>query len=411
MPKTMNEILFHTSSLCLFRSVADARAVSLLCQMAAAGGAREAASAYGQLYSLLCENDQTLSQHLYTLASEDDNPFMRACASKPLAAVPATLIDGARYDLEILYRLSQISAPKIKQALAKAHPGQEEALLALPCFPGGSPRDAADWSAEGFAAYARQNGFGVYAKYRAFSFANGALAPIAKPDPIRLADLKGYEVQRGKVIQNTERFLQGLPAHNALLYGDRGTGKSSTVKALLNAYARRGLRMIELSKAGVAELGALIRLIEGVPLRFIVFIDDLTFEENDEGFGVLKAALEGSLLARPENMVIYATTNRRHLIKETFRAREGDEVHRGDAIDESLSLSDRFGLYLTFSLPAKDEYLHIVSLLARDRGIQTDEQALHAGAERFALLRAGRSPRLARQYIDYISAENAAERT
>lgn len=160
--------------------------------------------------------------------------------------------------------------------------------------------------------------------------------------------------------------------------------------------------MVQIEKKDLNSLSKLIGLLADNPLRFIIFIDDLAFSENDDGFNALKACLEGSLSKKADNTVIYATSNRRHLVKETFSSREGDEVHRADTIDDSLSLSDRFGLTVTFMVPDKAKYLDIVLKIAQDRGLKADEEILTKGAERFALQKAGRSPRIARQYVDMV---------
>ena len=161
-----------------------------------------------------------------------------------------------------------------------------------------------------------------------------------------------------------------------------------------------GLRLIQIDKENLYGLAQLTEKLVHVPLKFILFVDDLTFNENDDSFGMLKAVLEGGIVKRPDNIAIYATSNRRHLIKENFTAREGDEIHKADTIDENLSLSDRFGLSVTFTSPAKDKFLEIVKLIADDRGIVIDQDELFRGAEQFAMRKGGRSPRLARQYID-----------
>ena len=231
------------------------------------------------------------------------------------------------------------------------------------------------------------------------------LHPIEKPDAIRLSDLKKYESQRKQIVDNTRAFIAGHPADNALLYGDRGTGKSSTVKALLNEYAN--LRIVQVDKKDVACLPTLYKTLSESPLKFIIFIDDLSFGENDEGFGILKKVLEGSVCGRPSNILIYATTNRRHLIKETESSRMGDNVHSADEIDESMSLSDRFGLFVTFLAPNKETYLEIVRSLILDRGIMIDADKLDRCAERFALKRNGRSPRIARQFADSLQSKLA----
>ena len=323
---------------------------------------------------------------------------MRAFAAHK--AVSDALISAFEHDAAMLGRLAALTPSILKADMAARFPDATDFCSALPDFEAGEWRHEPDE----FGAFAAKNGFGRFASHRAFVFdAQRGLRPVSRHDPVRLSDLKGYALQRDRVVDNTRCFLEGKPANNVLLYGDRGTGKSSTVKALLNEFGNEGLRMVQIGKESLSELGALIEQIGDVPLKFILFIDDLTFNQDDDSFGALKAVLEGSLVSRPSNMLIYATTNLRHLIKETFSSREGDEVHRADAIDETLSLSDRFGLFITFTMPNKDVFLDIVCALADDRGLVVDAAALRAGAERFALAKAGRTPRLAKQYIDYVA--------
>lgn len=174
--------------------------------------------------------------------------------------------------------------------------------------------------------------------------------------------MKNYELQRNKVIDNTESFIAGHPANNVLLYGDRGTGKSSTVHAILNEYWQKGLRMIEIPKSAVADLSLIREQIADSPMKFIIYIDDLSFDSNDTSFSELKAALEGSLSGKQPNTIIYATSNRRHLIKENFSDREND-VNKGDTMQEQLSLSDRFGLTITFLNPDKRNILILLKNL------------------------------------------------
>ena len=202
------------------------------------------------------------------------------------------------------------------------------------------------------------------------------------------------------MIDNTESFVTGHPANNVLLYGDRGTGKSSTVHALLNEYHTQGLRMIEIPKSTVRELTLIREAIADAPLKFIIYIDDLSFDSNDSSFSELKAALEGSLSGKQANTLIYATSNRRHLIKESFSDRQ-NEMNLNDIMQEQLSLSDRFGLSITFINPNKAEYLDIVKKIAADRGLDADEKKLCFKAEQWATRRGGRSPRCAKQFIDF----------
>ena len=261
--------------------------------------------------------------------------------------------------------------------------------------------------AETLAAWYRRNGTGIFARYTQFQWDNGKLIGVTKPDPVRLSDFVGYELQRQMVVDNTKRLLQGLPANNVLLYGDRGTGKSSTVKAIGNEFGEQGLRIIELPKNQMTDFGKMLRHIEKSVCKFIIFIDDLAFENNEGDYTMLKALLEGGLAAKPENVAIYATSNRRNLIKETFRDRQAlvssdpdEEVHASDNMQEKLSLADRFGLRVTFSAPNQSEFLDIVKGLAKKRGIVAAEDDLCRRALVWEMENNGKSPRTARQFVD-----------
>ncbi|MGI9861190.1 ATP-binding protein [Moorella naiadis] len=274
----------------------------------------------------------------------------------------------------------------------------------------------ADWGQEGLeflAAYYRTYGAGLYGTYRAFRWEHGPqggrLAGIADPDPITLADLIGYEDARSQVVHNTERFLRGLPAVNVLLYGARGTGKSSTVKALLNAYGDRGLRLIELPKRYLSDYQEILKTLTPRPQKFIIFIDDLSFEEDEVEYKELKGLLEGSLQVRPANVLVYATSNRRHLVKESFADRTfnpaGGEVRLQDTVQEKLSLAERFGLTVIFPSPDQEEYLTIVRELARKAGLEMEAAELRRRALQWALYQNGASGRTARQFVDYLLGE------
>ena len=230
------------------------------------------------------------------------------------------------------------------------------------------------------------------------------LLPMRSTDPVRLTDLKRYEDEKAVVVKNTLAFLNGLPAQNVLLYGDRGTGKSSTVHAVLNEYAPRGLRLIEVKKKDIITLPRLMNAIsDGGDKKFIIFIDDLTFVEGQDNYGELKAVLEGSAL-HLGNLLIYATTNRRHLIKETAEDRKND-MHESDLRQEQMSLSDRFGIVVTYLDPDKREFIDILRSILSDRGITLPDGELELRAERFCLEKGGRSPRGARQLADIIECE------
>lgn len=228
--------------------------------------------------------------------------------------------------------------------------------------------------------------------------------PVSHPDQTSLSELYGYEIQRQEVIENTLALVQGKPAVNLLLYGDAGTGKSSTVKAVVNTYREQGLRLIELKKEQLREIPQLVDTLAHNPLKFILFIDDLSFTRDDDDFSALKAMLEGSVSSNAANVVIYATSNRRHLVRETFSDREGDEIHYNDTMQEMLSLSDRFGLTITFLRPDKTQYQEIVRELAQQYGVTMDPQELRVKADAFAIRKSGYSPRVAKQFIELMKA-------
>ena len=209
-----------------------------------------------------------------------------------------------------------------------------------------------------------------------------------------------YEREQKIIMDNTRALLSGKPAANILLTGDAGTGKSSTIKAIVNELYTEGLRILEVRKEQLHSIPALIDDLSANPLKFILFIDDLSFGKDDDNYSALKAILEGSVSAKSQNVVIYATSNRRHLVKESFTDREGDDIHFNDTLQEILSLSDRFGIRITFRRPDKATYLDIVRSLAVQRGLDFEPQKLEMEAERFALERGGRSPRAARQFVD-----------
>ena len=226
------------------------------------------------------------------------------------------------------------------------------------------------------------------------------IEPIISADKTGMAQFIGYEAERSKVVANTQAFVEGRPAANVLLCGDAGTGKSSTVKAIANEFYSQGVRLIELRKDQLRYLPTVMAKISGNPLKFIIFIDDLSFNQNNDDFSMLKAALEGSASATADNAVIYATSNRRHIVKESFGERDGDDVHRNDTMQETLSLSERFGLTVLYSKPDKKLYLQIVKTLAERGGITMDEKELEVQAEAFALRKGNRSARCAEQFIN-----------
>ncbi len=246
-----------------------------------------------------------------------------------------------------------------------------------------------------------RHGYGMFTSSAMFSVTDeGEILPIVSADTISLDRFIGYEEERGRVLANTKAFLQGRPAANVLLYGDAGTGKSSSVKAIVNHLFEDGLRLIELRKNQLLLLPRVMEKIAHNPLKFIIFIDDLSFNKNDDSFSMLKATLEGSASAKAKNAVIYATSTRRHIVRECFSDREGNDVHRNDTVQETLSLSERFGMTVLFAKPEKRLYLEIIHELADRNGIDTPLADLDRDAEAFALKRGYRSARCAEQFIE-----------
>lgn len=355
-------------------------------------------------------------RHLIRQILRDENPFSRAAQLYDLEMIPAGLQRAARHDLSalgFLYALDgRALATLVRSTTGSTDWDDLEALssdnadiLDGPAF-GATPPGEWDRLLPGLAAYYRAHGVGRFADHLAFRWVRrsegGRLIAVRQPDPIRLDDLIGYAEQRQVVRRNTERLLDGLPANNLLLYGERGTGKSSTVKALLNAYAERGLRLVEVAKSALGDFPEIMSLLADQPQKFVVFVDDLSFDENEVGYTELKAILEGGIEVRPRNVAIYATSNRRHLILERFsdRALPGDEVRAQDTLQEKLSLADRFGLTVIFPAPDQQQYLDIVRGLALRRGIAIDPARLDRLALQWAAWNNGRSGRTARQFLD-----------
>ncbi|QKD80981.1 ATP-binding protein [Thermoleptolyngbya sichuanensis A183] len=377
--------------------------------------------AYGDWFYTLATRQQSWQSHLLDQILLDDNPFTQATQRTDLSDLPQPLVAAAAADLRSLQALyTTCTGDRLGQWLAIA------AGLSLPPVSWGAADDpkasaspqtqtiraqfqaAADWASllPDLAQHYRSAGVGDYARYRAFRWQGGRLEGIPHPDPISLNALVGYERQKQQLLQNTEALLAGAPALNVLLYGSRGTGKSSLVKALLNQYGDRGLRLIEVSKAELANLPDILPLLRDVPQAFILFVDDLSFEEDDEAFKALKVVLEGSVVARSPNVVVYATSNRRHLIREFFgdrpRPSDADEIYSWDTVQEKLSFGDRFGLTLTFEPADQDTYLEIVRHLARQNDLPLDPKTLEFQALQWATQQNGRSGRTARQFVDWV---------
>ena len=389
--------------LVVFRSLLDdpvvAKLVDLTDRMeAGAPGYGPVCDAVAQFEAALFEHTTNWGSYLSAAVLEAETVCVRQAASGTLAPALQTALDS---ELAFLQALCGLTLDELLAAAGSAT-GQAQELAFLP-----------RWETSSIdlpAAYAQRmsevgkKGYGMFAKHHVFTVENGQLVPVKYPDPQRLSELPGYEKEREKVIANTKALLAGMPANNVLLYGDAGTGKSSAVKAIANEFAPEGLRLVEVKKNQLYQIPDLMDKLAANPLKFILFIDDLSFTANDDNFAALKAILEGSVVGRAKNIAVYATSNRRHLIKETLTDRTGDDIHEADTRQVLMSLSARFGLTVTFQRPEKARFETILAELAKQHGIDMPMDQLLVKAEAFAIRAGGRSPRVAKQFIEQCEA-------
>ena len=349
---------------------------------------KECVSKYCDFVSELYKVDTNLSNYIYQLVMNDENVVVTTIGKKKSLSLP--LQQALDYELEVIEQISNITSEQIIKGL--------DIDGFLPQWENTSYDYKKEYQTR--LDQIGKKGYGIYAKHRAFCIKKHQVVPILNPDPQRLSDLVGYQEERNKVIKNTLAFLQGLDSHNVLLYGDAGTGKSSTIKAIVNEYYDQGLRLIEVKKHQLHQIPNLMDQLADNPLHFILFIDDLSFESNDDNFIALKTILEGGIQHAANNIAVYATTNRRHFVKENMEQRAGTEVFRNDVIQETISLASRFGLTVTFQKPKKDLYNEIVLELAKRRNLQLDEKELLIRAHAYAIRSTGFSPRTAKQFIE-----------
>ncbi len=349
----------------------------------------ERVDAYAAFTARLFDMTEDWTAYVWGRVAANGNPYVYKRASH--MPISAALSDCLTAELAVLEELSQLDSQSVRQAIGYGGYLPEWATCPFAFAPAYEER------------MTRLNkvGYGIYVEHAMFHIEQDDILPVRTPDPIRLHELKGYERERGLVAANTLALINGKPAANALLYGDAGTGKSSTVKALVNEYAQDGLRLIEIKKHQLLLIPSILERLRDNPLRFILYLDDLSFAECSEESGTLKAILEGSATARTKNVAIYATSNRRHIVNERFSDREGGDIHRNETIEEQTSLSERFGLRIYFGKPDKEGYLAIVSELLRQYGMDATEEVL-LQAERHALSRGGRSPRVAKQFVEML---------
>ncbi len=388
MNTKLNGLTLKLSSLTVFRNILKTKELSsFLAFLSCKGDMAEKMNLYGEFVYSLAPHGNSFSAFLKKAVCEDENIYIVSKAKKK--DIPDSVEKNLGEELSLFTLLSELTPEDLFEG--------EDYEDYIPLF---------DNEKTDFAALYKERtekvdtlGYGIFAGRAMFKVENGEIVPVDSADEISLSSFVGYEKERETVEENTVALLEGRDAVNVLLCGDAGTGKSSTVKALVNHYFSYGLRLIEIRKDQLFSLSHIMGKIADNPLKFIIFIDDLSFNKNDDCFSMLKAALEGSASAKAKNALIYATSNRRHIVKESFSERGGDDIHRNDTVQELLSLSDRFGLTVYFQKPNKILYLDIVHALAQRKGIKMDEKELDIKAEAFALAKGSRSPRVAEQFI------------
>lgn len=344
---------------------------------------------YGELVNNLYTHGADLTAYIKRIAFEDANVYVKAVSAKK--PINPNIENAVKHELDILSEFASLTMADF--AADMEYDGF------LPSFDSCKIDLYSEYQTR--LKSIEKYGYGIFTANCMFSVTDtGSVVPVVTADETTIADFIGYREERQRVIDNTLSFIEGRSASNILLYGDAGTGKSSTVKAVANHFFDEGLRLVEIRKTQLLLLPKVMAEISKNPLKFIIFIDDLSFNQNDDNFSMLKATLEGSASAKAKNAVIYATSNRRHIIKESFGDREGNDIHRNDTVQETLSLSERFGLTIRFEKPNKPLYLEIVHELASRHGVTMDKNELEIKAEAFALSRGYRSARCAEQFIN-----------
>ncbi|MCF2661707.1 ATP-binding protein [Pseudoflavonifractor phocaeensis] len=392
----LNALRAALRGLSAYREIKDrpvmAQTVRLLDALAHDRG-EDALDAYtGLFYLLRQEGFSGLGAWLWDYLRYTESPY--ALLAERGGSDPA-LESAARRDVDTLVLLAGTDCDRYIDAMKDLLPSDYAPVLAgLPRW-----RAAAPFDFDALTRFYREHGAGLYARYRAFLWENGQLVPVPDPDCPMPEDLLGYELQRDQVEANTRQLVAGHPANNVLLFGDGGTGKSATVKSMLYLPGMEDLRLIEIQKENLTGLPQLMRSLGGRRQKFILFIDDLAFDQDDKTYSSLKTILEGSLEKRPVNVAIYATSNRRHLVRQNFSDRGSDEVDAAETISEKTALAERFGLRIPYLTMNKASYLALVDHLAAQAGIQMAPEILHAQAMTWEIRHSGRTPRVARQFI------------
>ncbi len=392
----IDTIRISLKTICTYRDVMEqpvmAQTQALLDALCRERG-EAALEAYAQLFYLLqSERCAGLGDWLGRQLRYSQSPYPLLAERE--GANPA-LEGAARRDVETFSALARLDCNELLACLSSSLPREHRAAVAR--LPRWKPGDGFDF--DNLTTFYQQHGTGLFAQYRAFIWEKGLLLPVREPDAPGRDELIGYTAQRQAVVENTRALLRGGPANNVLLYGDSGTGKSATVKSLLTVPGFEELRIVELQKEGLGDMAQLLRQLNRRRQKFILFIDDLAFDQDDQTYSLLKTILEGGLERKSANIAIYATSNRRQLVRQTISDRQGDELDASETIQEKTALADRFGLRVAFLPLNKGEYLSLIDELADRQGIQLPREQLHQRALQWELRHPGRTPRGARQFL------------
>ena len=389
-------------SISIYKDILKTPQVEALLNLTEAKSPEALIRCYTELvHSIWSEGHQSLSEAIAWHLKYDRSFFGEAVA---LNQASQNMRDAAAMDIRRLSSVSMLSFSGLKrnlyQALVQKNQDYGPIIQNM-----AEPLPGQGFTEEEIFESYRKNGCGKFALARAFRYEQGNVIPISNHDPISKEDMIGYDYQRDMVVENTRTLACGKLANNVLLYGDSGTGKSATVKSLINMPEFYQLRLVEIAKNSMDQLTDLVRMLGKQPQKFIIYIDDLSFEREDKGFSALKTALEGGLEHRPSNVAIYATSNRRHMVRESFSDRQGDDVHTKETLEERTSLSQRFGLRLAYLSLDKTRYTDMVLTLCHKRNLDISDEEIRTEANRWEIQHGGRTPRVAVQLVDKLAAE------
>lgn len=377
------KIIIGFSKLIIFREILKTKTIKKLIKLLKYNSNDETVSLYYDFLNELYNNNDNIGDYLLEYIFRDDNIYIKKILLKQ--NINKNIENALKEELDFFSYLSEINFSDIYNNLAELETKKID-------FYNIYSTHIKEISKKGYGIFYNSNMFTLDEKNN--------IIKAEHQDKQDIKQLYGYEREKEKVIQNTRILLEGKKANNILLYGDAGTGKSSTIKAIANMFRDEGLRLIEVKKSQLSLIPDIIQKLSLSPLKFIIFIDDLTFSSNDDSFSYLKAVLEGGVNSFPQNIVVYVTSNYRHLIKENFNDRTGDDIHVEDTIQQIMSLTNRFGIVITFQRPDRDLFIDIVLSYAKDNNIQINKEELIKQAESYAIRSAGRSPRVAKQFIE-----------